>query len=497
MVPLVAALLLAAPLHSSGVPAGVPAAIPVDGDLRDSVVKILVTERRPDPMRPWQKAQPVDASGTGVVIDGKRIITNAHVVLYSTQVRVQPNQSSDKLPAKVKAIAVGIDLALLELEDPTFFDTHPPAPFAEAIPKVGSKVATYGFPIGGEALSMTEGSISRIEYAGYNDGVGGLRIQIDAAINPGNSGGPAAVDGKVVGLCFSGIRGADNIGYVIPDEELKTFLDDVADGNYDGKPQFRAQLQTLENEALRSKLGIEKSVTGLMFTRAPHGEAGKLLHEWDLLTKVGPHPIDNDGMVSGEDGLRLSWHYYVPKLAKDGKVPVTIRRGKETLEIEVPVSAKTDQILQPLDNRYPSYFIYGPLVFSPAYADFAPAMLRNVLGESNPVVSRLTDERKTPDEELVVVTSKAFPHRIVKGYDVNLFSVVGKVNGTPITSLKHLVEVLRDLKDEYVVFEWADQGTETVVFKREEVVKATDEILDDNGVRAPCSPDLEKVWKRE
>jgi S1-C subfamily serine protease len=470
---------------------------PRDGDLRDSVVKILVTQRGPDVQRPWQKSAPQDMSGSGVVIDGKRIITNAHVVRYSTQVRVQPNQSSDKLPAKVKAIAVGIDLAVLELDDPSFFDSHPPAQLADALPKVGARVATYGFPMGGEALSMTEGSISRIEYAGYNDGVGGLRIQIDAAINPGNSGGPAGVDGKVVGLCFSGIRGADNIGYVIPVEEIRTFLADVEDGDYKGKAQFRGQLQTLENDALRAKLGIDKSVTGLMFTRAPPGESGQLLHEWDVLTKVGPHPIDNDGMVAGEDGLRLSWHYFVPKLAKDDKLPVTIRRGKETLELSVPVSSKSEQLLQPLENRYPSYFIYGPLVFSPAYADYAPSILRNVLGQSNPVVSRLTDERKFPDEELVVVTSKTFPHRIAKGYDIGLFSVVGKVNGTPVKSLKHLVELLRDLKDEYVVFEWADEGTETLVFKRDEVLKATDEILDDNGVRSQCSADLEKVWKRE
>jgi len=75
--------------------------------------------------------------------------------------------------------------------------------------------------------------------------------------------------------------------------------------------------------------------------------------------------------------------------------------------------------------------------------------------------------------------------------------VVGKVNGTPIQSLKQLVETLRDLKDDYVIFEFADEGTETVVFKRDEIMKATDEILDDNSVRSPCSADLEKVWKRE
>lgn len=485
MVPLLAALLFSVP------------AAPSDGDLRDSVVKILVTERAPDVQRPWQKSPPRDASGTGLVLDGKRIITNAHVVRYSTQVRVQPYQSSDKLNAKVKAIAVGIDLAILELEDPSYFDTHPPAPLAETLPKIGSKVATYGFPMGGEALSVTEGAISRIEYAPYGEGVGGLRIQIDAAINPGNSGGPAAVDGKVVGLCFSGIRGADNIGYVLPLEEMRIFLDDLKDGTYDGKPQFRGDLQTLENEALRAKLGVDKSVTGLMVTRPPPGDAGKLLKTWDVLTKVGDHAIDNDGMVSGEDGVRLSWHYYVPQLTKDGKIALTVRRGKETLPLEVPVSAKSDQLMQPLENRYPSYFIYGPLVFSPVYGDYAAAIAQNVLGRSSPIATRLADERKFPDEELVMVTTTAFPHRIAKGYDVNPFSVIGKVNGTEIKNLAHLVTVLRDLKDEYVVFEWADERNETMVFKREEIVKATDEILDDNGVRAQYSPDLEKIWKRE
>jgi S1-C subfamily serine protease len=466
------------------------------GDLRDSTVKILVTQRNPDLMRPWSKQQPGDASGSGVVLEGKKILTNAHVVRYSTQVRVQPNQSSEKLPARVKAIAIGIDLALLELEDESFFETHPPATFSEAMPKVGQKVATYGFPIGGETLSTTEGSISRIEYAGYNDDVGGLRIQIDAAINPGNSGGPAAVDGAVIGLCFSGIRGADNIGYVIPDEEIRTFLADVEDGKYDGKPQFFGRLQTLENEALRAKLGLEKGASGLMFTSLPRGKAGEVLKDWDILTKVGDHVIDDDGMVADENGLRLSWHYWVPKLARDGKLPVTIRRGGAPVTLEMPVSATSDRLLKPLGNKYPSYFIYGPIVFSPVYADAAFVALRKVLGESSPIVKRLTDDCAFPGEELVMIASSLLPHRLSKGYDAGPFSVVGKVNGTPIKNLAQLVELLRDLKDEYVVFEFADEGTETVVLRRADVEKSQDEILEDNDIRSQCSPDVEKHWKK-
>jgi S1-C subfamily serine protease len=91
----------------------------------------------------------------------------------------------------VKAIAVGIDLALLELDDAASSTRTRGAASPTRCRRSGPRCATYGFPIGGEALSRHRGLDLRIEYAGYNDGVGGLRIQIDAAINPGNSGGPA------------------------------------------------------------------------------------------------------------------------------------------------------------------------------------------------------------------------------------------------------------------------------------------------------------------
>ena len=107
----------------------------------------------------------------------------------------------------------------------------------------------YGYPQGGSSLSVTKGIVSRIEFAGYNDGTSGLRIQVDAAINPGNSGGPALVDGKMIGLIFSKLTQADNIGYIIPGEEIDLFLKDVADGKYDGKPAIHDSLQTLENPA--------------------------------------------------------------------------------------------------------------------------------------------------------------------------------------------------------------------------------------------------------
>ena len=94
--------------------------------LENTVVKVFSTSRAPDLYKPWAKQAPRESTGTGVIIEGKRILTNAHVVSYASQVQVQANQSGDKISATVEAIAPGIDLAVLKLDDESFFDTRPP-----------------------------------------------------------------------------------------------------------------------------------------------------------------------------------------------------------------------------------------------------------------------------------------------------------------------------------------------------------------------------------
>ena len=183
-------------------------------------------------------------------------------MLYASQVQVQANQAGDKVSATVEAVAPGIDLAVLKLEDESFFETHPPLQRASTLPGIKDAVMAYGYPEGGMSLSTTKGIVSRIEFTEYNFPVSGLRIQIDAAINPGNSGGPAVAGDKMIGLAFSHLSGAQNIGYIIPCEEIELFLQDIADGVYDGKPAMFDELQTLENPALRAFLKLDKAVQG-------------------------------------------------------------------------------------------------------------------------------------------------------------------------------------------------------------------------------------------
>src|SRR5262249_37929948 len=237
----------------------------------NAVVKVFSTVRSPDVAKPWTKSAPREISGTGVVIEGKRILTNAHVVAYASQVEVQGNQSGDKVSATVVAFAPGIDLAVLKLEDESFFKTRQPLPRASALPQVKDAVLAYGFPAGGSSLSITRGIVSRIEFVSYGIGTAGLRIQIDAPINPGNSGGPAIADGKMIGLTFSHLSNSENIGYIIPNEEIELFLKDIEDGHYDGKPGMYDSLQTLENGALRGFLRLAPDVRGMIVNRPDDG----------------------------------------------------------------------------------------------------------------------------------------------------------------------------------------------------------------------------------
>ncbi len=344
--------------------------------IANSVVKVFSTVRYPDPYKPWTKGAPTDVTGSGVVIEGKRILSNAHVVRYASQVQVQANQAGDKISATVEAIAPGIDLAVLKLDDESFFDTHPPLQRAKTLPDIKDAVMVYGYPEGGTSLSITKGIVSRIEFTAYNFPAFGLRIQIDAAINPGNSGGPAVAGDKMIGLAFSRLGEADNIGYIIPCEEIELFLRDIADGHYEGKPAMYDYLQTLENPALRSFLKLDKSVEGMVVHRPDSTNPAYPLKEWDVITKIGDTPVDDQGMIKLGTNLRVHFPYLIQKIARNGKVPLTIVRAGKEIQIELPVSPDHPLVIPSLGNDYPPYFICGPLVFSIATDEFVGGLMR-------------------------------------------------------------------------------------------------------------------------
>ena len=471
--------------------------------VENSIVKIFATIRKPDFSQPWTKQSGMEVTGSGFVIGGRRILTNAHVVLYANQVQIQGNNSSIMKSASVDFISPGIDLAVLKLDDESFFDSHPPLPRTNELPTVRDSVLVYGYPMGGDNMSITKGIVSRIDFAPYNYDVSGLRVQIDAALNPGNSGGPALVGNNVVGVAFSMLANSQNIGYIIPCEEVDLFLSDIADGHYDGKYAILDELQTLENPALRDFLNLDPSIQGLVVNTPFSSDPSYPLHQWDLISKIEGTSIDNQGNILLGDNSKINFAYLVQKLVKNGTIELTIvREGKES-NIQLPAISHRPRLIPHLLGTYPSYFILGPIVFSPASEDLVSLIMsgRSMMGNSlsytgNPLLTRRNDKPAFEGEELVIVPCPLFSHPLARGYSHPTMNVVKAVNGIEIKNLQHLVEVVRDSTEEYIIIEFAGHLTETLVFHRKEMIQATEEILDESGIRRLASPDILAVWEK-
>ena len=471
-------------------------------EVDERIVKIHVVQQPYLATKPWSRSSTKDVSGTGFIYKPGHIITNAHVVKFARQVYIQPYQSSLKIEAEVAFTAPGIDLAILrpvedELSDFAALEIDP------EIPKVASTVKIHGYPLGGDELAITEGVISRIEVASYNEATYGLRIQVDAAINSGNSGGPAFVDGKLVGIVFSRIREADNIGYVIPTDEVVQFLDDVDDGTYDGKWLFPYHTTRLQNQALRARYGLSSDMGGLLITDTLDDRIGaKGLQSEDALLKIGEHDIDRTGNVRIRPDLRLGFRYMIPKLAVDGRLPLTLIRDGKTIETKIELTRDQNRIVPYIGEAQPEYFIYGPLSFTVASQEFVmgmPKNLRQTLAERGfePLYRRL-EQRSDAAQELVICPTKMFAHPMTKGISDPLYSTLKRLNGETIVDLEHVVSILDKLgPKDTATFEFSTVDhtrTNRVVLEHGAVLESIEDILSDNGIRRPYSANLRSLW---
>ncbi len=325
-----------------------------------------------------------------------------------------------------------------------------------------------------------------------------MRVQVDAAINPGNSGGPALIDGKMIGVVFSKIARADNIGYIIPSEEVDLFLKDVADGHYDGKPAMHEPLQTLENDALRSFLRLDRKTQGMVVHAPNPADPNDPLKHFDLITRIGDHEIDNTGMVKINDRLRLRFQYLIQKLAKDGKVPLTVIRQGKTMKIDMPVKPHYPRLIEPLQGKYPSYFVYGPLVFSPVTSEMLGGARRGVRGPGghrqpagHPPWRPAEVPGRAARRGLLAECSRTGSPRATTT-PASRSSRRSTASGSRTSATWWSSSAIP--KEKYTTISFDDRASETIVFDHKEALSATEEILSDNGIREQASDDLLAVW---
>jgi S1-C subfamily serine protease len=425
-----------------------------NGPIQKSLVRITATEVEPDYRAPWNSGGIQRGIGAGFVIDGNRIMTNAHVVSNSRYLTVERDGDPNKYPATVLFVAHDCDLALLKVSSPDFFKNMIPLKLG-GLPDLESTVSAYGYPLGGERMSVTTGIVSRIDFTLYTHSSvdSHLAIQISAQINPGNSGGPVMQDAKVVGVAFQGYSGdvAQGVAYMIPTPVIRRFLKDVEDGHYDRYVDLGITYTKLQNPAQRHFLGLKDDDRGaLVGTVIAAGPAAKSLQPGDVLLAIDDHPIASDATVELE-GSRVDMPEVVERKFKGDKVKLDIWRDKKPQTVTIELGSVWPYLY--LAHGYdvkPRYIVYGGLVFQPLTLDLVDAYQPTDVRIRHFFDYFVIEQLYLEHPEVVILTN-ILPDPTNTYLAPYRSSIVDEVNGKKIRKLDDLAAAFAEKADRFVV----------------------------------------------
>ena len=456
-----------------------------------AIVKIFTVSNNPDYYQPWQMAGQSSSNGSGCIIKGNLILTNAHVVSNQTFVQVLKSGESKKYVAKVGAIDHECDLALLYVPDKDFYAGVNPIDIG-SMPKPGDKVKVLGFPIGGDKLSVTEGVVSRIEIGKYSHSLREfVTIQTDAAINPGNSGGPMFYKDKIAGVAFQGMGKSQSIGYAIPAVVIKHFLKDLEDGRYGGFPSLGIIWQNLENESYRGKLGLIKKQTGVVVTGVEYGSSGwGVLKEGDVILSVDKVKIENDGTVPYGSGSRIDFSYITDMKYSGQEITLDVIRDKKPVKLKTVMKNYKPLIPWTEYDKKPDYYIYGGLVFIPMTINYI-YKLWDAGGQRPVILDRVLFEGATPERKEVIVLLQVLADETNKGYHDFSDNILKKVEGKSVKDIRELTEIIESVTDKFIEIEFDDR--KKIVLKTSESREASPKILERYGIGSDRSDSLKKA----
>ncbi len=468
-----------------------------DSSVKDAIVKIYTVYNSPNYLNPWRMSGSRQASGSGCIINGSRILTNAHVIANHTFIQVRRYGDAKRFKASVLTVSHDADLAILTVDDATFFEGIAPLEFGD-LPETQQEVVVYGFPLGGDSLSITKGVLSRIENNFYvHSGHYLFAGQIDAAINPGNSGGPVIVNGAIVGVVMQTLKSqnAENLGYMVPMPVIEHFFTDIEDGQYDGFPNLGISMQTLENPDMKRKYGLDETQTGILINRIfPGSPTEGKLQRGDILLMIAGHSIADDGTVEFRPKERTSYTYYVNRHQVGTDIQVEIFRDGNTQTITIPLTrTRGEYTLVPGEQyeRLPRYFIYGGIVFTPLTKNLlmqygpnwpttAPAHLVAELG------SWVTENRQE-----IVLALRVLPADLNQGYHDLYGWIVDTVNGQSFKNFDEFYRLVTESTAPYLVLR--DEDYFELVIDRQKAAASHEQILRTYRIEHDRSPDLREA----
>lgn len=437
----------------------------IQGKIKDTVVRIIAQQAEPNLLEPYRTPNQKGGVGTGFFIsDRGEIITNHHVIDGAQAIWVKiPSLGKIIIDVELIGTCPERDLALLRVTEESLnqiravLATIPYLQIGDSdLVRRADEVLALGYPLGTTqiALKSTSGVVSGPEHIG-----GRNLIQISAAINPGSSGGPAInASGQVIGVTCAGVLSAQNVGYIIPSNELKMILNDLRGcEKINNKILRRPFLGVLYNNGspeLAEYLG-NPSDGGCYVVDVYKGsllaQAG--VQAGDVIYELNGNKIDMFGDINiswSED--RISMIDYIARFEIGQEVTVAVYRKGEKKVFTFKFGLSD---LLPIHKIFPGYDavdyeIYGGILFQQLTINHLPILINEAPGLSK----YLEFENQTKP---ALIVTHVIPNSQIQRLQVLLHegSVIVEVNGTKVGTLDELRAVLK--KDEkFTTFKTSD-----------------------------------------
>ncbi len=260
--------------------------------------------------------------GSGFLINREGyILTNAHVISNSVNIRVVLSEGRKEYPAKIIGIDRLTDTALIKIE-PDFTPTVLPFGNSDKL-QMGEVVLAMGNPLGFQH-SVTSGLISAKERMAPHAGDRYTNfLQTDSAINPGSSGGPLInLYGEVVGINTAIIEQAQLIGFAIPINIVKDVMAMLITGKTE-RGWFGALAAPITpDEALKLNYpGFEGMIIKGVEKDSPAEKSGLVIN--DIITGLNKEPITNLALLRRK----------LLSLMPEQEIHLTLFRDGKTFEV--------------------------------------------------------------------------------------------------------------------------------------------------------------------
>jgi len=412
-------------------------------NIQNSIVKIFTTKQANDLNEPWNSGRIQRSTATGFIIEGNRIITNAHAVANYRYLQVRFGNNPRKIDVKIEFISDDYDLAILKFTDNSELPKLKPLEFGNSL-KLKEKVVVYGYPIGGDRLSITEGIISRIQLRKYVFSQKTYStIQTDAATNPGNSGGPVFVGNKVIGIHFQGTRNANNIGHTIPSHIIQHFLDDIKDNKYDGIPSLELKWTPLESNIHRKMLGMKDNETGVLVKSVnKYSNIKKIIEKNDVILKLDNELLGIDGSINFNEGERIGFNYLLEHKKYGDYIEIELLRNKKKLtkRIKLEKPNRNPVIVSYKSKSIPSYYITSGFVFQKLSINYLNQFTKSRRNLKDKPYDLINFIKNPPDniDEIIFLTS-VLPDVSNEGYQHLKNIAIAEVNNEKVVNMRDFI----------------------------------------------------------